>query len=91
MTTTTPFSFRRINLNGSSVDTLIDDHRAALRSLNVAIEKFVCIRAHGRDFQTQPYEAFQQASAEFEQRLANLHDCAKFLEAHLYDLYDQKR
>ena len=87
----TTLSFRKVNLNGSSVDSLIGEYRTARRAINAAITAFVQVRPHGRDFQMQAPPEFARAQDEYEQKLKELHGCLQFVEAHIYDLYEQKR
>lgn len=52
-----------ININGTSADDLIAAHRAAHESTLFALQAWRDIYPHGRDYQTQPAGALQEAIA----------------------------
>lgn len=43
-----------VNLNGTSRESLVEDHRKALDALKVAFDALSDIAPHGRDYQTTP-------------------------------------
>lgn len=63
-----------VHLNGSSRDSLLDDHLAAINALRVALKAVQEIAPHGRDYYTQGPDALAKAVIEHTNRLHRLAD-----------------
>ena len=78
--------FPRINLNGTSEQTLLKECRSAYDAVVTAREKLSAMTVHGRDYQTYPdlgRKEFCMAQNEHFQRLEKL----RSVEKELADLY----
>ena len=60
------------NINGSSLERLIEQNYEAFSALDRAIEALASAAPHGRDFQTCAPEVFRTARREYAERLVLL-------------------
>ena len=88
MTTEVKQSWPVVNMNGDSVNTLLDNHRAASDALRVAAEAMAKNAPHGRNYQTGG--DYPIARGEFMDRLEALNDMADEMQNIAMYLYDIK-
>ena len=72
---------RKINLNGSSQESLIADYRKTLDALNEALENFSKVMPHGRDYQINehPQEDYEEDRKEHLVNVAKMHDVRHYI------------
>ena len=65
----------RVNINGDTADSLLEDHKAAMHAVRAAIEAVRKCAPHGRNYQTmETPESFQYAQEAYRLRLGALID-----------------
>lgn len=79
----------KININGDTKETLVNDRIEVIRALNVAIEKLKKIHPHGRNYQTNddPHD-FKNDIADHVARVKALSDMANSISDEAIRLQD---
>jgi hypothetical protein len=67
-------TFPSIHLNGSSVESLCEQTRAAVRAVSKALDALCEAAPNGRDYYPQGDSAFESARSEHQGRLQRLED-----------------
>lgn len=71
----------KINLNGTSAETLFDEYIEAQCAVHKALLALRACTCHGRDFQCNPYKDYSQALFERAENLAKLDDVLDYCQA----------
>jgi len=79
--TRTKFTLPKINLNGTSAQDLFDEYIDAQDAIRKALHIFQKCTCHGRDFQCNPVEDYNQALFERADILAKLEDGLDYCQA----------
>jgi hypothetical protein len=79
------------NINGASLESLIDQNYAALRAVTAAIDALAIAAPHGRDFQTLAPEVFRIAVREHSERVVMLGKIERELMEIVANLADQRK
>ena len=74
----TMFTLPKINLNGSSPQTLFDEYRLSALLIRKAMQNITASTCHGRDFQCNDPDAYNQALFERAEALAKLDDALDY-------------
>lgn len=74
------YTLPKINLNGTSADTLFDEYIDAQNVIRKAREILATCTCHGRDFQSNP-DDYNQALFERSKVLADLDDALDYCQA----------
>ena len=77
------------NLNGSKAQSLLNENRKASDALRVAQDALREICPHGRDYQCQAPEVYNQARQEHIERQEKLNSLIEELDAIAENLYSQ--
>ncbi|QNI53345.1 hypothetical protein SynBIOSE41_00813 [Synechococcus sp. BIOS-E4-1] len=92
MTTTsapgTAHSLPAFNINGTNPRAIEDEYEAALKAVRIAEQLLVAATCHGRDFQTLPPTAFEQARDQRMQMLKHLCEVHDYIEAWYWHAVD---
>jgi|TARA_B100000035_G_C20818195_1_gene473059 hypothetical protein len=85
MTTSTRsrFTLPKINLNGTSAESLFDEYIDAQDAVRKALHILQSCTCHGRDFQCNPADDYNQALFERADMLAKLDDVLDYCQAHI--------
>ena len=78
-----------VHLNGSSKRLLLEGYNETLVEINKAIEKFLLIECHGRDYYPISNSAYSRASAERAKNYKKLLDVKEYLSKHVESLENQ--
>lgn len=79
-----------LHLNGSGYDLLFRQYAEANGALRAAVAKLAEAMPHGRDYYVQGGDAYAEARAEHEDRIARVRAVMAELEEIMEDLADQK-
>ena len=79
--TTSKITLPKINLNGTSAQTLFDEYIDAQHEIRKAMQILQKCTCHGRDFQCNPVEDYNQALFERAKILADLEDSLDYCQA----------
>lgn len=79
--TKTNYTLPKINLNGTSAESLFDEYIDAQRAIRKALQMLQECTCHGRDFQCNPPGDYNQASFERADILAKLDDALDYCQA----------
>jgi len=79
--TRTKFTLPKINLNGTSAQSLFDEYIDAQDAIRKAINILQACTCHGRDFQCNPVGDYNQAQFERADILAKLEDGLDYCQA----------
>ena len=80
-----------VNSNGKSAEALIEEYSAVLHALDKTIDAMKQITPHGRDYQTEPREVYDEAVDQHRARMGLLAIMHKEIEGIALAVYDQKR
>ncbi len=86
-----PQVFPIVNLNGTSVESLISQTYDAHEKTDAAIAALLNMSPHGRDYQISPPGSWEAAREQHMKRIDSLVHVKKDLDALLQNLYDQER
>ena len=93
MTTSTrpQFTFPKINLNGTSAETIYDELNEARVKLNQALKTLRLVTVHGRDFQTMPdpNATWLQAKTEHYEAINRVDDALDWVDAWMVAIEEQ--
>jgi hypothetical protein len=81
--------FPRVNLNGTTADSLAGQYHACTVALTAAMAAMLHACPHGRDYQTLPAGAHLNAMNEHQERLERLHAIRADMENMLQSVLDQ--
>ena len=76
--TKSPFTLPKINLNGTDAQSLFDEYMDAQDAIRKALHILQKCTCHGRDFQCNPVDDYNQALFERAEILAKLDDCLDY-------------
>lgn len=79
--TKTNCTLPKINLNGTSAESLFDEYINAQHAVRKALRTLQACTCHGRDFQCNPAEDYNQALFERAENLAKLDDVLDYCQA----------
>ena len=85
MTTIAP----RLNLNGSSKESLLIQNTTAADAIRTALNAATQAHPHGRDFQTLPHEVYRLAADASLLRIKALEELAKQYDEIAFAIFDQ--
>ena len=71
----------QVNLNGTSAEALLRQYTQAADALRVAVNAFVDVTPHGRDYQTLPDGSYAVAREQHRAHLINLDAALAYAEA----------
>ena len=88
---TTKFITPKINLNGTSAETIYDELNEARVKLSQALKTLRLVTVHGRDFQTMPdpNATWLQAKTEHHEAINRVDDALDWVDAWMVAIQEQ--
>jgi hypothetical protein len=84
-----PLTKPLIHLNGNSGENLLEQYQDASEALSLALEKFLSIQFHPRDYYPLPEGSWDKALSERNRVLRKFADIEQYLNAISEDIYKQ--